>query len=175
MKNPGIIAVAVALAGAIQPLGAQAPAKRVSPHETISTTLNGSQVKIEYGRPYLKDRSLDSLAPTDKVWRLGADEATKLTTDTDIQIGSLKVPKGSYALFAIPMASKWVLIVNKTSDQWGAFSYDAAQDLGKTDMKVGKTSTPVEQFTMTLEGSGKKATLKLAWGNVTADVPITVQ
>ena len=52
MKNPGIIAVAFALAGAIQPLGAQPPAKRVSPHETISTTLNGSQVKIEYGRPW---------------------------------------------------------------------------------------------------------------------------
>jgi hypothetical protein len=106
---------------------------------------------------------------------LGADEATKFTTDTDVQIGSLKVPKGAYALFALPMASKWVLIVNKTADQWGAFSYDATQDLGRVDMKVGKSAAPVEQFTMTLEGSGKKATLKLSWGNVTADVPITVQ
>jgi hypothetical protein len=154
---------------------AQPPAKRVSPHETISVNLGGKQIKIEYGRPYLKGRPLDRLAPSDKVWRLGADEATKLTTDANIKIGDLVVPKGSYALFAIPMTSKWTLIVNKTAEQWGAFSYDSAQDLGRVDMHVTRTAAPVEQFTMSLEGSGKKASLKLMWGSVAADVPGTLQ
>jgi Protein of unknown function (DUF2911) len=156
--------------------GAQAPpGPRASPHATISTTLDGKEIKIEYGRPYLKGRPMDQLAPTDKVWRLGADEATKLTTAADIKIGNMPVPKGSYALFAIPGESKWILIVNKTADQWGAFSYDSGQDLGRVDMHVSKTSAPVEQFTMSLSGSGKSGTLKLMWGNVAADVQIVVQ
>lgn len=149
--------------------------KPVSPHESISVALEGKTVKIDYGRPYLKGRPMESLTPSDKVWRLGADEATKLTTAADIKIGDLLVPKGSYALFAIPMGAKWKLIVNKTADQWGAFSYDSAQDLGSVMMNVTKTAAPVEQFTMSLTGSGKKATLKLMWGTVAADVPIALQ
>jgi hypothetical protein len=175
MMNSAIASIVLSGLVVLPHLGAQPPAKRVSPHETITTTLNGKQVKIEYGRPYLKGRSLESLAPGDKVWRLGADEATKLTTETDLRIGDLKVPKGSYALFAIPMESKWTLIVNKTADQWGAFSYDAAQDLGRVDLRVGKTSAPVEQFTMALDGSGKETNLKLMWGSVAANVSVTVE
>ena len=33
-------------------------------------------------------------------------EATTLTTEGDITLGTLKVPKGSYALFTIPSQKK---------------------------------------------------------------------
>lgn len=166
-----IIITAFALAA----ISAAQDKKPLSPHETVSTTLEGKSIKIDYGRPYLKGRPLETLTPADKVWRFGADEATKLTTAADIKIGDVMVPKGSYALFAIPMGSKWKLIINKTADQWGAFSYDPKQDLGSVMMNVTKTSAPVEQFTISLTGSGKKATMKLMWGTVAADVPVTLQ
>src|SRR5436309_12104588 len=59
---------------------AQDQKQRASPHDTASADLNGKEVSISYGRPYLKGRQVgDQVAPYGKVWRLGADEATKIT------------------------------------------------------------------------------------------------
>ncbi|HXU74340.1 MAG TPA: DUF2911 domain-containing protein [Polyangia bacterium] len=149
---------------------------RASPHAEVSGSIAGKKITITYGRPYKKGRDIwGGLVPWDKVWRTGADEATTLTTDGDIHIGTLKVPKGSYALFTIPSQKKaWELIVNKNPKQWGAFKYDPKEDLGKTEMKTGSGAEPVEQLTITIDPNGPKAALlKIAWDDVQARVPIT--
>jgi hypothetical protein len=148
--------------------------QRKSPHETTSVTLDGKNISISYGRPYLKGRKVGGeVAPYGQVWRTGADEATKLTTDADLIIGDLKVPKGSYALFTIPNKGHWTLIVNKVADQWGAFTYDASQDLGRTELQVSALSSPVEQFTIALKAtSANEARLTLEWENTKASTTI---
>jgi hypothetical protein len=141
--------------------------KRASPHETVSLDVNGKKITITYGRPYLKGRQVGGeVAPYGKVWRLGADEATKLTVDTRVKIANkLDLAPGSYALFAIPQADKWTLIVNKVADQWGAFKYDPSQDVGRVELPATPTSSPVEEFTIALtKQSGNTVTLTLAWG-----------
>ncbi len=68
-------------------VGAQdAKEPRKSPHETITVTLEGKPITISYGRPYLKGRKAvgGTLVPYGQVWRLGADEATKLTTPVNL-------------------------------------------------------------------------------------------
>jgi len=150
--------------------------QRVSPHETVNATIGGKKITIEYGRPYKKGRNLwaDPIAPYGKVWRAGADEATKLTTDADLMIGSVHVPAGKYSLFAIPGEKQWTLVVNKVADQWGAFKYDQTQDLGRTSMKV-ETAPETEQFTIAIEPKGgSNATLRMTWGTVSATAPIMV-
>jgi hypothetical protein len=141
--------------------------KRASPHETVSLDINGKKITISYGRPYLKGRQVGGeVAPYGKVWRLGADEATKLTVNTRVKIANtLELAPGSYALFAIPQADKWTLIVNKVADQWGAFKYDQSQDVGRVEVPVTPTSSPVEEFTIALaKQSGNTVSLTLAWG-----------
>lgn len=167
-----ILAAVCVLAGAIA-----AQQNRASPHDTVEQTINGKKITITYGRPYLKGRKAvgGSLVPYGQVWRTGADEATKLTTEADLMIGNLTVPKGSYSLFTLPTESGWKLIVNKTADQWGAFKYDEKQDLGRVDMKIGKTAAPVEQFTLTLAKSGSGGVLKLEWENTSASVDVKVK
>jgi hypothetical protein len=153
----------------------RADKERASPHAEVSATVGGKKITVSYGRPLKKGRDIwGGLVPWDEVWRTGADEATTLTTDGDITLGTLKVAKGSYALFTIPSQKKsWQLIVNKNPKQWGAFKYDPKDDLGKTAMKVGSGAEPVEQFTISIESNGpKKATLKLAWDDLVASVPI---
>lgn len=172
-RTLAIFAVMCALIVAVVAMQRQ----RVSPHETVELTLNGKKVSVTYGRPSLKGRKAvgDSLVPYGKVWRTGADEATELTTEADLMIGGLHVPAGSYSLFTLPSESGWKLIVNKTAKQWGAFSYKEADDLGRVDMKVGKTASTVEQFTISLTGSGSSGTLKLEWENTSASVDLKLK
>ena len=171
-RTLAILAVMCALIVAVVAMQRQ----RVSPHETVELTLKGKKISVTYGRPSLKGRKAvgGELVPFGKVWRTGADEATMLTTDADLMIGNLHVPAGSYALFTLPSETGWKLIVNKTAKQWGAFSYKDADDLGRVDMKVGKTAASVEQFTISLTGSGSNGTLKLEWENTSASVDVKV-
>jgi len=150
--------------------------KRASPHETVSLTLGDDKIEIAYGRPYLKGRQVGKeVAPNGEVWRLGADEATKLTVSAKTTLGSLEVPAGSYALFAIPGPAKWTIIVNKTADQWGAFNYDKSQDLGRFEVNVSKASSPAEQFTIVLsKDSATKGKATLSWGTETVSFPLSV-
>ena len=147
--------------------------KRPSPPAEATATLAGKKITISYSRPYMKGRAIfGSLVPWDQVWRTGANEATTITTEADVVIGGLKVPKGEYALFTIPTEKQWTLVVNKTAKQWGAFKYDAAQDLGRAPMTVTAATKPVEQFTIEMAPAGKQLTLKLAWDKTVASVVI---
>ena len=83
--------------------------QRISPHETITATIDGDEVKLVYGRPYTKDpkngemrKIWGGLVPYGKVWRTGADEATLLTTATPIEIGGTSLAAGTYSLFTVP-------------------------------------------------------------------------
>ncbi len=147
--------------------------KRVSPHETVSLKLKSDDISISYGRPYLKGRKLDQIEAYGQVWRLGADEATKLTVTAKTRIGELDLDPGSYSLFAMAGGDKWTIIVNKVADQWGAFSYKQTDDLGRFDVPVKSSSESVEQFTITLtKQSDTAGTLKFAWGTTSVSIPV---
>jgi hypothetical protein len=147
--------------------------QRASAHESVTATLNGKKVTIEYGRPQMKGREIfGKLVPYGQVWRTGADEATTLTTEGDLMLGSLHVPAGTYSLFTLPTEKEWTIIVNKTAKQWGAFKYDAGADVGRAKMSLKSLPSPVEVFTIALEAQGGKGTLKMHWEKTEASIPI---
>lgn len=149
------------------PTAAQ-PRERVSPHEKAEGVIGGKTLTIEYGRPSIKGRELfGNLIPFGQVWRLGADEATKLTTPVDNDINGLKVPAGTYSLFMLVAdTGETQLIVNKVANQWGAFKYDAAQDLGRVPVAGSRDNPVTETLTISIESSGDKAgRIRFAWGD----------
>lgn len=174
MKAIAIAAASIAtlsLAGS-----ARAEDKRASPHAEATATLAGKKITVSYGRPYVKGRAIfGGLVPWGQVWRTGADEATTFTTEADVVVGGLKVPKGAYSLFTIPAEKQWTVVVNKTAKQWGAFKYDAAQDVGRAPMTVTTSTRPVEQFTIEMVPAGKQLTLRLSWDKTVATVAIAPQ
>lgn len=139
-----------------------------SPHETVEYKVGDATVTLIYGRPYMKGRSLDTLAPVGKVYRTGADEATTIKTDKALQIGTLAVPAGTYTLYTLP-GQTWQLIVNKQTGQWGT-QYAEAQDLGRTPMTAGTLQAPSEQLTLTIAGGQ----LELHWGTMKQSVALAV-
>ena len=171
MKSLAIAAASIAALALVAT--SHAEDKRASPHADVTATLAGKKLTVSYGRPYVKGRAIfGGLVPWGEVWRTGADEATTFTTEADVVIGGLKVPKGKYALFTIPTEKQWTLVLNKTAEQWGAFKYDATQDLGRVPMTVASVAKPVEQFTIEMVPAGKKVTLKLSWDKTAASVAI---
>lgn len=142
-----------------------------SPHVQVAWEVDGANIAITYGRPQLKDRVVgDSVEPTDgKVWRLGADEATTLSTDRDLMLGSAHVPAGEYTLWTLTTGDTTELIVNSETGQWGT-AYDDSKDLARSEMTVSTLDTPAEELTLHIENSE----LRLEWGTLAAAVPIMV-
>jgi hypothetical protein len=109
---------------------AQDKKPRISPKAGVSQIIGTTEVKISYSRPGVKGRKIwGELVPYNKVWRAGADEATKFTFANDVKINGKKIPAGSYSFFVIPSNGEWTLILNKVADQWGAFEYNENKDL----------------------------------------------
>jgi hypothetical protein len=86
--------------------------------------------RVVYSRPQRNGRNVfGELLEYNKVWRLGANEATEIEFYKDVVIGTKLVPKGKYTLYAIPNLEKWTFIINKETDIWGAFKYDAVNTM----------------------------------------------
>jgi len=156
----------------------------------------GKLIWIFYHAPSVKGRHIfngaGALQPDGTVWRLGADDATVLHTDADLDIGGLAVPKGEYTLYVDLDKGNWKLVVNKQltdrrgRPQWGinmdgSTSNSPATELGRVAMTMGKPASPVETLRIALmrtEPPTESAThgkLEIAWENVTASVPFTVK
>lgn len=147
--------------------------KRPSPPAVVKTTVRGTDVTIDYSRPSLKGREVfgekSPLAPNGEVWRTGANEATTFMVSKDVKIEGQALPAGTYSLFTIPGTNEWTVIFNKTAKQWGAYDYKAADDVLRVKVKPKMVATPVEQFTITADKSGK---VTMAWGKATASFTV---
>jgi len=112
---------------------------RISPKALVEQTIGITDVTISYSRPGVKGRKiLGGLVPYNRVWRAGANEATKFTFSKNVIIQGKKFLAGSYSFFLIPTPKKWTVIFNKVADQWGAFEYNEAQDFYRFKVTPGK-------------------------------------
>src|SRR5690606_2265046 len=92
--------------------------KRASPPDSLTVkTESGATVTINYSRPSLKGRALETLAPLDAVWRTGANEATTFEVDKDVKINGQVLKAGKYSLYTIPGETESTVIFNKTWKQ----------------------------------------------------------
>ena len=134
---------------------------------------DGNTVTIDYSRPSMRSRKIfGGLVPFDQVWRTGANSATSLKTDVDLDIGGTTVPKGSYTIYTLPRSNDWQLIVNKQTGQWGT-EYNQGQDLARIPMKVTQRPSGLELFTISFDKTGgDSAVIKLEWENTIASVNV---
>lgn len=147
-----------------------------SPPAETSVTIAGKVIRISYSAPSMRGRKIfGGLEPYGRVWRAGANSATALHTDANLDIGGLSVPKGDYTLFVYLDPNQWQLVVSKETGEWG-LDYNQSRDLGRVKMDMSKPPKPIETYKMTLSSVGaNKGKLQLAWENTVAEVPITVK
>ena len=165
---------------AVCSFGQQKPATKatpppLSPPATAETTVHGKKISIAYSRPSMRGRKImGGLVPYGQVWRTGANSATTLTTDADLTIGGVPVPKGTYTLYSLPSDGTWKLIINKETGQSGT-KYDQSQDLARVDMRKDELSKPVETFQISFEPEKDPQWLILQWEKTKLSVPVAAQ
>ncbi|HSP33204.1 MAG TPA: DUF2911 domain-containing protein, partial [Thermoanaerobaculia bacterium] len=160
-------------AWAQQPAAPQVQYPRASQHASITQTIGTTDMTITYSRPGVKGRTIwGALVPYDKVWRTGANEATKISFSDDVTINGQPLPKGTYSLHTIPGKDQWTIIFNKVADQWGSFQYAQAQDALRVTAKPHGDELN-EWLTFSIPSvSADSATVELKWANLA--VPFTV-
>ena len=138
--------------------------------------LDGKTISVEYYAPSMHGRKvMNGLVPYGSVWCTGANWATKLTTDADLEVGGLKVPKGSYSIWTVPNEKEWILIMNRQTGQFH-LNYDQHQDLGRTQMQVKHTEATVETFQIKLTKETKnRGRLVLIWENTEVSTEFSIQ
>jgi hypothetical protein len=148
----------------------------LSTRDTVRASVAGATLWVDYGRPAKRGRVIfgSTIVPWGEVWRTGANAATQLRTDRDLELGGVRVPAGFYTLWTIPSPTGWKLLINSQTGQWGT-AHDPARDLFQLDMAVRALPRPVERFAISVETSGTGGVLRLQWDTTEASIPFTVR
>jgi hypothetical protein len=188
---------------------AQAQQRALSPRGTASTQVAGKWIEgqrgqiyqegkwidISYGRPIKRDRAdlfgsgedygkrLTGGAP---VWRAGADQTTRITTEAALRFGGQTLAPGEYSVFVDLRGNEWTFIVSGWPAQekydrenrkalWGAYNYTPDKDVLRAPMKVEKLPFSVDQFTIAfIDVTAEGGRLAMMWDTTMAAVPFSV-
>lgn len=145
-----------------------------SPGQTIKQDFGISSVELNYSRPGMKGRKIfGDLVPYGKVWRTGANSATRIKFSDDVTIGGQPLKAGEYAIYTVPDEKEWEIIINKGSANWGT-DYKQEDDILRVKATATKLDQPVETFTMQFANVKPNSTeLQLMWDKTLVSVPIT--
>jgi hypothetical protein len=145
--------------------------------QIISQDFGLGKITLTYSRPNVKGRKIFGYTePYNLVWRTGANSATTIRFTDEVMLEGHPVAAGTYGLFSIPSENgDWTIILSKTSKQWGAYTYNAADDYIRFTVKPVKLKEKVETFTMQFENVFPTAAdLHLTWERTGLTVHMTV-
>ena len=154
---------------------------------------DGKWIVVDYGRPLLRGRkeifgagadygkTVNAGAP---LWRAGANNTTRLTTQTPLQVGGKTLAPGIYNVFVDLKPGNWTLVLTNQPVQEafdpndkvrlsGATNYDPKFDLLRAPMTVRMSDASVEQFTINFTNvTDAGATMTMAWDKTVAAIDI---
>ncbi|MBK7434320.1 MAG: DUF2911 domain-containing protein [Chitinophagaceae bacterium] len=141
--------------------------KRPSPPAKVSESLSSDlSLTIDYSQPSLKGRKIGTeIAPYGEVWRTGANEATTFEVTNDVFVNGQTLRAGKYSLYSIPGEKEWVIIFNKTWNQWGT-KYEEAEDALRIKVIPSSVDASTEKMTFMISKEGK---VSLLWGTVSVE------
>lgn len=141
--------------------------------DSVKTTINAADVKITYSRPSVRGRVIfGEVVPWNRIWRTGADAATKIYLSKPLYFNGSKLPAGAYSIFTMPTPTGFTLIFNKQANIWGT-EHNADYDLLKIPMQTQSLDEPVELLTFAIAPADNGGVISFSWDNVKASVGFT--
>ena len=172
MKKLSVSLVALLWAFA---MNAQVKMPAPSPTQTIKQDFGMGNIELTYSRPAAKDRKIfGDLVPYNKLWRTGANGATIIRFSEPVEIKGKKVDTGSYALYTIPGADSWEIILNKDLKNWGVDGYKESEDVVRVSVTPMNMGSKMESFTMQFADiKPESCELHIMWEKTAVAIPIT--
>ena len=132
---------------------AQITTPQASPKSTVTQRVGLTDITIVYSRPSMKGRAIfgsaNSLVPTGKRWRTGANATTTIKFSDDVIIEGKKIPAGEYGIYTVPRPTEWTVVLNKSLKQGADVDgYKDDQDVARFTIKPYKLPAKVETFTI---------------------------
>jgi Protein of unknown function (DUF2911) len=147
-----------------------------SPLCSLKQRVGLTDVQVSYSRPGAKGRNVfGALVPYGKLWRAGANQATKISFSTAIKLNGTDIAAGAYSLFAIPTKDEWTLIINKDAEQAGTGKYDEKLDVARIKAKPEELQHSVENYTIEIDPiDDETASLNLVWERTKVSLKLKV-
>lgn len=145
-----------------------------SPTQTIKQEFAIGSIELTYSRPAAKGRKIfGDLVPYNKLWRTGANAATKIVLTEPLEIGGKNIDTGSYVLYTIPGIDSWDIIFNKGLKNWGIDGYKESEDVARIRVEPMKMKTKTESFTMQFaDVKPESCELHILWEKTAVVIPI---
>lgn len=145
-----------------------------SPTQTIKEDFALSSIELTYSRPSAKGRVIfGDLVPYGKIWRTGANVATRVTFGEDVKVGGVAVKAGAYALYSVPNANEWEIILNKGVNNGGLNGYKESDDVARFKVKPMALGQAVEMFTMQVANqTANSADIQISWEKTAVNIPV---
>lgn len=150
---------------------------KASPVAKIQQKVGLADIQIDYSRPGAKGRVIfGDLIPFDAMWRLGANENTKLTSSEALIFGKDTLKAGTYAIFAKPGQQNWEIYFYNDYSNWGLpETWDAQKVALQVTAPVQKIQDFQENLEINIDGlSNSGANLEIAWENTKVSVPFSL-
>jgi tetratricopeptide (TPR) repeat protein len=146
-----------------------------SQHATIKQRVGLTDVELDYSRPNKNNRQIfGGLVPYGKLWRTGANAVTKIKFSKPVKLEGKEIPAGEYALFTIPTADEWTIIISKDAKVQSAADYKQENDAARVTATPQTIPFTVETFTIGLgDVKGASATLNFIWDKTVVPVKLT--
>jgi len=152
--------------------------KPLSPKDSVEIKVNDLKLKVTYNRPFKREREIfGALVPYDKVWRTGANEATTFSTNKNLMIKGIYLPKGDYTLWTKPQDTAWQVFFNSKQYPWGVNELmepmrEPQYDIVDITVPSETLNTTVEQFTIAFDNTTGQLNLTMAWDTTKIAVPL---
>lgn len=144
--------------------------------DSVKATIGQTNIRVVYSRPSVRDRGIfGAVVPWGRVWRTGADAATRILISKPLYFQGQELPAGEYSIFTLPTPGHWTIIFNKKANIWGT-EYDAQYDILKLPMQVTSLPELTEMLTIELlptENNG--GTLTVTWEHTKASLNFTTK
>lgn len=147
---------------------------RSSPMGSTFITVGGARVRICYGRPAARGRTMlgGSRVPFGRLWRTGANEPATILSPISLSVAGVSIPPGRTALYTIPGPETWEIILNASTSQWGIESEYSdevrSHELGRAIVASEQSDRFVERLTFFPDS----AALVLAWERIRVRIPL---
>ncbi|MGG9963008.1 DUF2911 domain-containing protein [Ferruginibacter sp. SUN106] len=155
---------------------AQVKMPEPAPLQTIKQSFGMGAIELIYSRPNLtKGRKIyGDLVPYNKLWRTGANAATKIIFTDAVELSGKKVDSGTYVLYTIPGLDSWEIILNKGLNNWGIEGYKENEDVARFRIEPVKMKANIETLTMQfLNIKPESCELHIMWSKTAIVIPIT--